>query len=97
MINATPGPWEMVKDIPFPDCEPFCVIEHERGPVALIPVNWLVEGMDQANANLICAAPKMYEEIKAMLECAESDDIIRAAKVLERMEQIIRQIEERQV
>lgn len=89
MPKFTPGPWQFDTDR-FNDDEGlvYCVEDVARTNIILakIPIEDSEATAALANANLIAAAPEMYEMIEALLEVYEiaigNDDLTHEAQAL---------------
>ena len=73
MNNAThtPGPWKV--RTAYSNGEPVCYTIH-LGQTSIADVTSLSE-QDRVNANLIAAAPAMYEALQIMVRAANVDEI----------------------
>ena len=65
-FKGTKGAWRIINNITAPkmnldDC---IVIDCNQAPIAIITDNWIPEGMNEANAKLISAAPDLLAALK---------------------------------
>lgn len=103
MSKHTPGPWLVdIKDLSVVGCPN----ENQPATIATVEQMPCIGGyddiaadrgrkMEKANANLIAAAPEMYEALKQIEKCEGSfsrDPLTHAANVLEEHERIAHEV-----
>ena len=88
-LGITPGPWSKTKDLHDPDV---CIYDSKNNWLANVGggeiVNDSEDPISHANAKLIAAAPEMLMSIIGMVDCAETNSMHKAAKILELMKEV---------
>lgn len=86
MIKAshTPGPWEILGLDSLAGLKFIEVVAGELGTSSFRSIAWVqANGEDEANAQLISAAPMMFEFIKDLLGASDGSVSERAREILE--------------